>query len=268
MDSPQAESPQLDSLRVDSLDLSAPARGRLLLGTAGWNVPSSCRERIGGDGSHLERYARAFNAVEINTSFYKPHRVETYQRWARVTPDDFRFAVKVPKVITHAAEAQPGDIDRFVRETAGLGSKLAVLLVQFPPAKTYDQESARKLFDALQVATPVPLVCEPRHASWFTAEVDQWLAARSVSRVAADPSRSAGADQPGGWSGLQYVRLHGSPRIYYSAYEESFLQTLDERLTAMRAASDVWCIFDNTALGSATENALALRDRAASQVES
>jgi uncharacterized protein YecE (DUF72 family) len=233
-----------------------------LLGTAGWSVPASCRALIGGEGSHLERYARALNAVEINTSFYRPHRRDTYERWARVTPADFRFAVKVPKAISHAPEAQPADIERFVQETAGLGGKLAVFLVQFPPGKRFDEDGARALFGALQASSRVPLVCEPRHASWFTPEVDRWLSERRISRVAADPSRSDGAGEPGGWPGLRYVRLHGSPRIYYSTYDAGFLQRLDARLTAMLASSDVWCIFDNTAQGAAMENALALRDRA------
>ena len=239
-------------------------RENLLLGTAGWSVPSSCRERIGGEGSHLERYGRALNAVEINTSFYRPHRRDTYQRWASVTPAEFRFAVKVPKTISHAPEAQPGDVDRFIQQTAGLGGKLAVFLVQFPPGKRYDEDAARKLFDALQASTAVPLVCEPRHASWFTDEVDRWLSERRIARVAADPSRHEGADRPGGWQGLRYVRLHGSPRIYYSAYQASFLRRLDEKLTEMLPSSDVWCIFDNTAQGAAMDNALALRDRALS----
>jgi len=238
----------------------AAARGRLRLGTAGWSVPSSCRARIGGEGSHLERYARAFDAVEIDTSFYRPHRRETYERWARVTPADFRFAVKVPKVITHTAAAQPADIDRFVEEATGLGDKLAVFLVQFPPGKRYDEDAARTLFDALQASAPVPLVCEPRHATWFTDEVDRWLAERRISRVAADPARADGADEPGGWDGLRYLRLHGSPRIYYSAYDAGFLQRLEQRLTKMLGSSDVWCIFDNTAHGAAMENALALQD--------
>lgn len=238
---------------------SYESQGFLWLGTAGWSVPSSCRARIGGEGSHLERYGRALNAVEIDTSFYRPHRRTTYERWARATPDGFRFTVKVPQVITHAAEAQPADIDGFMQETAGLGSKLAIFLVQFPPSKTYDEDAARRLFDALQASTSVPLVCEPRHRSWFTDEVDRWLAERRISRVAADPARTEGADEPGGWRGLQYLRLHGSPRIYYSAYEAGFLSKLGERLAAMLATSDVWCIFDNTALGAAMENVLDLQ---------
>jgi uncharacterized protein YecE (DUF72 family) len=237
-------------------------QGRLLLGTAGWNVPSSCRARVGGEGSHLKRYARALNAVEIDTSFYRPHRRQTYERWASVTPEDFRFAVKVPKLITHAPETQQADIDRFLQEAAGLGSKLAVLLVQFAPNKSYDSAVAGRLFDALQASTSAPFVCEPRHPSWFTDEVDGWLTERRISRVAADPPRVEGADEPGGWRGLRYLRLHGSPRIYYSAYDARFLDRLGERLTVMLATSDVWCVFDNTAHGAALDNALDLHDRA------
>lgn len=236
-----------------------PAVHRLWLGTAGWNVPSSCRERIGGEGSHLERYSRVMPAAEIDTSFYRPHRKATYERWARTTPDGFRFAVKVPKAISHVAEPQAADLEGFVEGVTGLADKLAVFLVQFPPSKSYSEKTTSLLFDMLQAATPVPIVCEPRHPSWFTDEVDRWLSERRISRVAADPPRAERADEPGGWPGLRYIRLHGSPRMYYSAYEPSFLHALDEQLTAMLATSDVWCIFDNTASGAALENALALR---------
>jgi uncharacterized protein YecE (DUF72 family) len=136
-----------------------------------------------------------------------------------------------------------------------------VFLVQFPPGKAYDAEAARRLFDALQASTSVALAFEPRHPSWFSGEVNRWLAERRISRVAADPSRAEGADEPGGWRGLQYVRLHGSPRIYYSAYDKCFLRALGERLVAMVATSDAWCIFDNTAQGAAMENALDLLDQ-------
>jgi uncharacterized protein YecE (DUF72 family) len=236
-----------------------PAIHRLWLGTAGWNVPSSCREQIGGEGSHLARYSRVFPAAEIDTSFYRPHRKATYERWAHTTPDGFRFAVKVPKAISHVAEPQAADVEGFVTGATGLADKLAVFLVQFPPSRSYTEKTASLLFDMLQAATSVSIVCEPRHPSWFTDEVDQWLSERRISRVAADPARARGADEPGGWPGLRYIRLHGSPRTYYSAYEPSFLRRLDQQLTTMQATSDVWCIFDNTARGAAMENALALR---------
>ena len=233
---------------------------RLRLGTAGWNVPSARRERIGGDGSHLTRYAARLNAVEINSSFYRPHRRTTYERWAGATPDDFRFSVKVPRSITHTLDFTPGVVDRFIEECAGLGPKLAVLLVQLPPKHIFDLNNAQELFDVLRARTMVPLVCEPRHASWFADGADQWLASQRIARVAADPARIEGADHPGGWQGLRYFRLHGSPRIYYSSYTDEALSGFNDRL-AVATGSDSWCIFDNTALGAAMENALWIRER-------
>jgi uncharacterized protein YecE (DUF72 family) len=262
MSRPQRVADPLGEAEVDPHPVN-----QLLLGTAGWNVPSACRERIGGQGSHLERYSQALRATEINTSFYKPHRRETYERWARTTPDDFRFAVKVPKAISHVPEPQASDIEDFVKGAAGLGDKLAVFLVQFPPSRSFGEDEARRLFDLLQNATSVPIICEPRHASWFTDAVDQWLSARRISRVAADPSRAERADQPGGWQGLRYYRLHGSPRIYYSAYDADFLQRLAQRLSAVLTMSEAWCIFDNTALGAALDNALTLQEAMTGRVD-
>jgi uncharacterized protein YecE (DUF72 family) len=71
------------------------------IGTAAWSIPKKHAAPFPTAGSHLERYAAVFNAAEINSSFYRPHRAATYERWAASVPDDFRFAVKVPKAITH-----------------------------------------------------------------------------------------------------------------------------------------------------------------------
>jgi uncharacterized protein YecE (DUF72 family) len=237
------------------------AKTTLWLGTAGWNVPSACRDRVGCEGSHLERYAQVLNAVEINTSFYRPHRRTTYEKWSRATPAQFRFAVKVPRSVTHVDGLADAEIRRFLDETAGLGEKLAVFLIQFPPSKRFDEQEAHTLFESLQVHTSVHLVCEPRHASWFTPDIDQWLAERRIARVAADPAPATNADLPGGWQGLRYFRLHGAPRVYYSAYDEPLLTKLGERLSATQATSETWCIFDNTAMGAAMENALSLKAR-------
>ena len=76
-----------------------------------------------------------------------------------------------------------------------------------------------------------------------------------VGRVAADPTTIPGADRPGGWPGIVYYRLHGSPRRYWSAYEDGFLEGIAEALQSAPASSAAWCIFDNTASGAALENA-------------
>ena len=77
-------------------------QSRILIGTAGWSLPRAHQAQFPPDGSHLERYAQVFGAVEINSSFYRSHRRELYAKWAAATPDAFQFCVKVPKAITHA----------------------------------------------------------------------------------------------------------------------------------------------------------------------
>ena len=203
------------------------------------------------------------NATEINSSFYRPHRRTTYHRWAQSVPDGFRFAVKVPKAITHEAGLADCEVllDRFVDEATGLGDKLGVLLVQLPPKSALSKCIADRFFRDLRARIDTDVVLEPRHASWFAPDVDDWLAKRRVARVAADPSRIAGAEEPGGWNGLAYYRWHGSPRIYYSDYSAAALAALKRRLEKRVRESSTWCIFDNTAAGAALGNALTLQQQ-------
>ena len=232
----------------------------LWIGTAGWNVPSLYLDQVPPGGSHLERYGRRLNAVEINSSFHRPHQRTTYQRWAQSVPDDFRFSVKLPRAITHEAGLAGCDamLDRFVEEVTGLGDKLAVLLVQLPPGSALSKRIANGFFRALRARIDTDVVLEPRHASWFGPDVDDWLAKRRIARVAADPARVAGAGEPGGWSKLAYYRWHGSPRIYYSDYGAAALKGLKRRLEDRARDSSTWCIFDNTTSGAALGNALTL----------
>jgi uncharacterized protein YecE (DUF72 family) len=233
----------------------------LRIGTAGWSVPSLYLDQVPPGGSHLERYARQLNAVEINSSFYRPHRRSTYQRWAQCVPNDFRFAVKVPKAITHEAGLADCDalLDRFVDEATGLDDKLGVLLVQLPPKSALNKRIADRFFRDLRARIDTNVVLEPRHPSWFAPGVDDWLAQRGIARVAADPARIAGADEPGGWNQIAYYRWHGSPRIYYSDYGAAALAALSRRLEDRACESSTWCIFDNTASGAALGNALTLQ---------
>ncbi|MEA2993832.1 MAG: hypothetical protein QOD40_2752, partial [Alphaproteobacteria bacterium] len=201
------------------------SESRLWIGTAGWTVPSRYAGEVPPGGSQLERYARRLNAVEINSSFHRPHQRKTYERWARSTPDGFRFAVKMPKAMTHEAKLVDCGalLDRFVTEVAGLGDKLSVLLIQLPPKFVFDERATDGFLRDLRRRIDRPVVLEPRNASWFTPEVDAWLADRQVSRVAADPARVADAGKPGGWNGLVYYRWHGAPRIYFSDYDAAAL---------------------------------------------
>jgi uncharacterized protein YecE (DUF72 family) len=242
-------------------DKPLPRAGDLRIGTAGWVVPSAVADLFPGEGTHLQRYAARFSAVEINSSFHRPHRRATYERWAASVPPAFRFSVKLPKTISHAASPAERDalIARFAEEVGGLGEKLGVVLIQFPPKRGFDAADADALFGSLAAALACPLVCEPRNAGWFTPAADELFAARRVARVAADPSPVPGADRPGGWTGLHYHRLHGSPVIYRSSYDAPTLVKLRDTLAAStKAGAETWCVFDNTASSAAAGDAAAL----------
>ncbi len=229
------------------------------LGTAGWTIPTADAGAFPGEGSHLERYARVFNAAEINSSFHRPHRPATYERWAAAVPESFRFAVKTPRTATHDQRlADCGDIlDRFAGEAAGLGLKLGVVLVQLPPSLAFDAAIAERFFTDLRARFAADIVCEPRHASWFGDEADALLVTLGIARVGADPAPAEGAEHPGGARHLLYLRLHGSPRIYRSPYGAEQRAEIAGRLLA--AGTPAWCIFDNTASGAATGDALSVR---------
>ena len=230
------------------------------IGTAGWAIPAAVADRFESDGSTLERYARRCNALEINSSFHRPHRSETWARWRASVPDDFRFSVKLSKAITHEARLVESEaaLDAFAAQLGALGDKLAVVLVQLPPSLAFDPATAAKFFAAAKSRLVAPIACEPRHPSWFDADADALLVEQRVARVAADPARTPSAAEPGGWPGLAYWRLHGSPQIYRSSYGGRIAAYA--RTIAAHAAGERWCIFDNTASGNALGDALALQD--------
>jgi uncharacterized protein YecE (DUF72 family) len=234
------------------------------IGCAGWSISSSVSEHFPASGSHLERYAARLDAVEINSSFYRPHRPQTYARWRASVPEHFRFAVKVPKSITHERRLKDAGelLTKFLSEVAELGDKLGPLLVQLPPSLNYEKGVTIAFLATLRECFTGQVVCEPRHPSWFTPDVDVLLTHFQVARVAADPAILPQAAEPGGWSGLVYYRLHGSPTIYRSEYSPEFLNRMSASVQAQVTREvPAWCIFDNTAEGAATGNAIGMMER-------
>jgi len=231
----------------------------ILVGCAGWAVPASARDLFPVDGTLLQRYAAKLPAVEINSSFHRPHRPSTYARWADSVPASFCFSVKVPKAITHEARliGTATLLDAFLGEVSALGPRLGCLLVQLPPSLTFDAAIADAFFGVFRDGYAGMAALEPRHPTWFTSGAERLLVAHRIARVAADPARSLDAGEPGGSPDVIYYRLHGSPRVYYSAYDKPYLDRLAAKLRAhARAGTTTFCIFDNTVLGAATLNAL------------
>ena len=227
------------------------------VGCAGWSLSKEHSDHFPAEGTHLARYAARFRAVEINSSFYKPHRPATYSRWAESVPADFLFSVKVPKVISHERRLVDANdlLDSFLAEATQLGDRLGPLLVQLPPSLSFSLDIAESFFAAIRDRFDRAVALEPRHASWFDPVAERLLQQYRVSRVAADPALVPAAALPGGCDDLLYYRLHGSPRVYYSAYSAENLDALAADLIRAARSAVVWCIFDNTAAGAATVNA-------------
>ena len=236
---------------------------KVRVGTAGWALPAPVRDAFPAAASNLARYAGRFDAVEINSCFHRPHRRSTYERWAASVPDAFRFAAKLPKAITHKLKLQSceAEIASFAEETGGLGEKRGPILVQLPPSLAFDAALAGAFFTGLNATLGAPIVCEPRHPTWFEPEADALLAAHRIARVAADPAPVPAAAMPGGWRGLAYFRLHGAPSMYRSGYEPEARAQWAARIRPLaEAGTPVWAIFDNTTSGRATPDALAFAE--------
>jgi uncharacterized protein YecE (DUF72 family) len=231
------------------------------IGTAGWSIPSQHTAAFATPGTHLERYSRLLNSAEINSSFHRSHRLSTWARWAQSTPPEFRFSVKAPKTITHQSvlASTPDQLRAFLDEARSLGPKLGPVLFQLPPKQAFDELASSRFLETLRNLHPEGgIVLEPRHDTWLSAAAHKILKEFQISRAAADPAISPEAAHPGGHPGLIYYRLHGSPHTYYSAYTEAFLQKLAGTIKASPPHAQLWCIFDNTTLGHALGNALAL----------
>jgi len=234
----------------------------LHVGIAGWSIRKEQSHLFASEGSHLQRYASRFQAVEINSSFYKSHKRDTYQKWAASVPARFRFAVKMPKWLTHeeCLEETGEPLAQFLQEIGGLGRKLGCVLVQLPPGLAYEPRTVETFFAKLRARHRGPIVCEPRHRTWFTGAADARLDAHGVGRVGADPECADGGDQPAASTRVAYFRLHGSPVMYHSSYDADYLDRLATRINAF-TKTPVWCIFDNTARGAASLNAIDLLRR-------
>lgn len=236
------------------------------IGLAGWSeavsrygkwLPlSSAPERKSG----LARYAEAFDFVEINASFYRQVRPATYGKWAGEVPSDFRFSVKMHRLITHYTRLKnTGLLADFFGPVASLGDKLSVVLVQLPPTLIFDRAVANDFFAALRKLYRGCAVCEPRHASWTGADARELLSLHRIGPVfteiplaGEDPLQTARAGIP------LYVRLHGTPRRYHSSYSKVDLARLAQFL-GVHADRRRYVVFDNTAGPAGVRNALELR---------
>lgn len=238
------------------------SRGRIWVGTSGWNYPSWRAELYQGIPARawLAHAAATFGSLEINGSFYVQIAPHTYRRWRDETPPGFRFALKGHRFVTHYKRLR--DVEGSVvllRDAArALGDKLAVVLWQLPKNLAADLERLEGFLAALRAWPEVRHSIEFRHRSWFTADVEMLLWQARVAACMSDAPdfplwRTATTD-------LVYVRLHGHTRKYASSYSALHLERWARDLARFTAAGfDSYVYFDNDAEGAAVRNARALR---------
>jgi uncharacterized protein YecE (DUF72 family) len=181
------QDPRPDKVAIEKPHISS--RLAVRFGCAGWSIPRNAAH-FACVGSHLDRYAQVFNSCEINSSFYRPHKQETWERWAKSVPAEFRFSVKAPKTITHEAKLNCSSevLSEFLEQIKFLGDKLGPVLIQVPTSLEFDRTRAGEFLTLLRQNYGGDVVWEPRHKSWFSNRVDDFLKEFHVARVAADPA--------------------------------------------------------------------------------
>jgi uncharacterized protein YecE (DUF72 family) len=145
----------------------------------------------------------------------------------------------MPKFITHERRLSRVNIPlkAFIKDVSRLGRKLGCILIQLPPSFAFNRNRLERLLETVRNKTDVDISCEPRHESWFTINVNEFLIQSGVTRVAADPSRFDEGASPGGDSSFCYFRLHGSPRRYYSNYTKAAIKTVVNNKSQVKTAS-------------------------------
>ena len=205
----------------------------------------------------LAYYARFFDTVEINMTFYRLPKVEAVQRWVDETPDDFTFAVKASRYLTHVKRLRElGGVQTFLERIEPLrrSPKLGPLLWQLPPDFKRDDE---RLAAALAGLPPGRHCFEFRHESWFADEVFDLLRSHGVALVVGDDPRrpfqthTVTAD----WT---FVRFHGGTRGARGNYSERELEEWAERIAGFGVPA--WVYFNNDWEGFAIRNALRLKE--------
>jgi uncharacterized protein YecE (DUF72 family) len=235
--------------------------GTVRIGCSGWIYrhwrglfyPESLPQRL-----WFDHYAETFATVEINASFYRRPTPENFDAWRDRAPPGFRYAVKVPRFITHMKKlmdcAEP--VAEFLARARRLGETLGPVLYQLPPRWALNRE---RLDDFLALLPPdLTHVFEFREKSWMTEEVLALLDARGVSFCAHDMPGSATPRWAAG--PIAYVRFHGGEGKYWGRYsDEGLLAWTDWLVGEARGGRDVWCYFNNDIGGHAVHDALTLR---------
>jgi uncharacterized protein YecE (DUF72 family) len=237
---------------------------RAWIGCSGWNY-ADWREVVYPKGlpqsRWLEHYATLFDTVEVNSTFYRLPKRESVARWVEQTPDDFVFAVKSSRYLTHIRRLRglEGGVERFYERIEPLTRtpKMGPVLWQLPANFRRDDERLRQALSALPDGRHA---FEFRHESWFGPEVYDLLRDRGAALVIGDhPERPFQARElTADWT---FIRFHYGSRGRNGNYSETELEQWAERIDGWRRRHEVYAYFNNDWRGYAVRNGLWLRKR-------
>lgn len=249
-------------MRKGRRDEGMQRAGRIFVGTSGWTYPHWKGHFYPSDVSESDRlpfYARHFSSCEINHSFYRLPANKDLKRWAEETPQDFVFAVKASRYITHMKKLKDprGPVDNFLERTRELGRKLGPILFQCPPRWKANPGRLGRFLEALPDSRRYAF--EFRDESWFDTAVTDRLESYNAAFCIYDlggrvSPRRVTAD-------FVYIRLHGpGAEKYQGRYDTQALSGWAGAADAWaRSGRDVYCYFDNDQRGYAAGDALRLR---------
>ena len=210
-------------------------------------------------GQELEAYARSFDTVELNVTFYRMPGSATFRSWASRVPPGFVFAVKASRYLTHVRRLRdPQDAVELLLERANeLGTHLGPILLQLPPDLPVDLDA----MDATLTAFPrsIQVAVEPRHPSWFTPALKALLERHGAALCLAD--RRGPLTPQWRTTSWMYVRFHGGGATPRSCYSGRALDAWVDRLAQEEAGPNGFAYFNNDHHGCALRDAAAFSDR-------
>jgi uncharacterized protein YecE (DUF72 family) len=208
---------------------------------------------------YLTLYSHEFNSVEINSTFYRKPTAKTLLKWATETPDDFRFFIKIPKVISHEQRLKDckQEISEFCYHIKNhLKEKLSGFLYQFPPSFKNTQENTELILNNLDFN--FLNVIEFRHESWWRNEIFSLLKDHNIVFSGVSFPGNLPEDVIINHPKILYYRLHGKPVLYKSEYSEEFLDLLAEKIK--NSQQQAFIFFNNTWGTAAIKNSLYLKN--------
>ncbi len=208
----------------------------------------------------FEYYAKKFDTLELNVTFYRFPQLSSLQKWYDTSPPDFYFSLKVPRLITHYKQMKDCESllnDFYDTVEEGLKEKLGCILFQFPPKFIYTEERLSLIINSIRKG--LKNAVEFRDKSWWDKKIIQKLKAHDIIFCGISHPLLPDLQEPVFNNKTVYYRFHGIPKLFYSMYGEEFLQKIADTVMAKKDLKDVFIYFNNTASLAAIKNAEQIR---------